>query len=108
MPWDWRQSNSLAPPPQWFDGSWTAFDNGFTINLQIDRSSIEGHIDYSLESAPALRFNGNIGPDGRVDLWLGGGRWAKRKLTGTIPYFRLSTGGDAGGADFVLKRVETN
>ena len=90
------ETTLVVPTLESFGGSWTAYDNGFTIEVKIHGSSLEGRIDHSVTSVkatPRLRFDGKIESDGRVDLWVRGRGWNIRKLTGTMPHLKLSTGG---------------
>ena len=98
----------VAPTPESFDGSWTASDNNLTIHIRIRGTSIEGRVVDTISSAaPPLRFDGKIEPEGRVDFWVSGRDWAKRKLVGIMSHLKLLGGGvEAGGADFNLRKVE--
>ena len=115
---DQNQSNTtevetalVVPALESFDGAWTATDNDFTIYIEISGSSLKGKIEYHVYTSSMIPFrvDGEIDSSGRVDIWLERkNKWGARKLVGTMPHLDMWDGGRAGGANFVLKRVQNN
>jgi hypothetical protein len=87
-------------PHQW-GGNWTAFDNGYRLNLSVGADRIGGKVYYLGYYFDA---GGTIDKDGKVDGWVTGVPWGTRYLRGTMPHLQLETLARVNGANFTMQR----
>ena len=86
-----------------FGGNWTAFDNGYRLNISVTADRISGKVYYQ-----GFRFDagGDIDAQGKVDGWVTGVPWGTRYLRGTMPHLKLETLAKVNGANFTLERIQ--